>query len=351
MSVGQAKKHQALLDEIQQKQFHAVYWLEGDEPFFINKLAEKLRASVLGEDERAFNEWIMHGHEASLEGVLKQAAQPSIGSNRKLIIVREAQKLDGWRQEGALQRLVNYLKQPAVFTVLVFCLHIERRGSFLNKKSVRDAIKQHASVVESKKLYENELPNWAMKRAQAAGHELSAKAASLLCEHTGNDLFSLSHELEKVLSLQQDGAPIGAKEIAEQVGISREFNIFELQRAVGGRECNRGMLIADYMAQARRGVGMQVLGGLFQYFLKLLSYEVGLKKGLRGEALARFVGVHVYFLREYQAAYRNQQGDSLCRALHLIHEADLKLKGMYGGITSERELIKELVYSLTTKTP
>ena len=337
--------YKSLLQAIKAGSYAPIYWLEGDEPFFIDQLSDALRSCVVPEAARDFNQWVLYGKDISIEELLVQAKQFPIGTDRKLFVLRQAQQMSGWQQKDSLDRMSAYLQSPAPFSVLVFCIQLQSRVSFLQNRSFRALLKKHAVCFQSKKVYDYQLPNWALSYATEHGHQLTPKAAALLSESIGNDLQALSHELDKLMLSCPKGAPIEDSHIEQQVGISKEFNIFELQKAIGTMQRAKAYQITNYLSESSRTPAVLLLGMLFQYFQRLAQYQY-LSKGQQGANLASQLGVHPYFLQEYKTASGHYPLPKIWQNIHIIHNADLKIKGLYGYSPRETSLLKEVIHGL-----
>ena len=219
------------------------------------------------------------------------------------------------------------------------------RTSFLQNKALRELLKKHTLYFQSKKIYDSQLPTWLSSYAEERGYRLTPKASALLYESIGNNLQALSQELDKLLLLCPKDIPIEDAQIEEQVCISKTFNVFEMQRALGARQYGKAYQITAYLSNSTQTSAVFLLGMLFQYFHRLSQYQ-HLSKKQQGPQLAAQLGVHPYFLKEYKIAAQNYPPSKIWKNIRLIQEADLKIKGLYGYSPQEPSLLKELVYLL-----
>ena len=337
--------YQQLMKEIKDGTFAPVYWLEGEEPFFIDQLTDALRREVLPEEERTFNEWITYGKETQIKQLINQARQYPMGAERRLIIVKQAQQLNGWKEEQSTTLFASYLEQPAPFTVLALCVDLSTKASFTSQKKIRASINKYAHCFESKKVYDNQLPNWISSYVSSTGHQLTHKAIALICESVGNDLHRIAHELNKLVINHSKDAPITEEQIEKQIGISKDFNIFELQKALSAKQKEKAYQIMSYLTLSADRSAVLMINMLFQYFLRLAKYHT-LSSKYKSNELAKQIGVHPYFLQEYKQATTHYPLQKVWQKIEYIQEADLRVKGLYGYKPKESELLKELIYQL-----
>ena len=337
--------YKEILGNIEQGNYAPLYWLEGEEPFFIDQIVAAIRTHAIPEQARTFNEWVIYGKETTLEQLVTHAKQYPIGGERKLYIVRQAQEISSWRQKESVTRFTEYIQHPAPFTLLVFCVTTQPKSAFLQNKNLRTLLKKYAVYFQSKKLYETQLPDWISKHAASKGYTLTHKATALLAESIGNDLPSLANELDKLMLSYPKNMTIDAHHIEQQVGISREFNFFELQKALGTKQKGKVHQIVDYLVHAARTPTVLIINLLFQYFLKLAQLQAT-KHTATDAQLATHIGVHPYFLKEYRAATTRYSAQTVWRNVQLIQIADLRMKGLYGYNPQSSALLKELAYRL-----
>ena len=335
----------SLLKEIEKGQFAPVYWLEGEESFFIDRITEALRRHVIPEEAKDFNQWIIYGKEVSINELLSCAKQYPMGFDKRLIIVKQAQQMLSWKEKEKIQLFSDYLSQPAPFTVLVVCVNLAPRSSFLSHQALRKQLKKHALCFESKKIYDNQLPDWIQSYVQSASHQLTHKAVALICESVGNDLQRIAHELDKLMINCSTEAPITEQQIEQYIGISKDFNMFELQKALSSKKKKKAYQIIDYLTTSAQMPSVLMLGMLFQYFLRVAKYHA-LSRKYTGAHLAKQIGVHPYFLQEYKASVQYYPLEKVWKNIHLIQDTDLRIKGIHGYTTKESELFKELIYGL-----
>lgn len=328
--------HLALIKDIKKGEFLPIYFLQGEETFFIDQVTKALESKVLTEEEKGFNQHIFYGKDAQFD--LKQVISAAKGfpmmGERQLVIVKEGQ------HQRDFEPLLNYLEQPQPSTVFV----VNYKGKkYDGKRKLAKALKAKGYIFEFPKLRDYQLPDWIAQWAKSKGQNIGNKECLLLAEHLGNDLARINNEMDKLLGILPKGAVISAADIEQHVGISKEYNAFELQDALIKRDAEKAFQIVHYfIANPKAGPLPMVIGNLYNFFSKLCQFQM-----IKNKAdAAKQLKVHPYFIKQYEAAARQYP---LRRAVHVIsylREADVKSKGVgvLGG--SSPELYKDLVYKI-----
>ncbi|MEM7572040.1 MAG: DNA polymerase III subunit delta [Bacteroidota bacterium] len=330
-----------ILKAVKAKDFAPVYLLHGPEAYFIDQIEAAIEAHALQEQERAFNQTIIYGKEADHLQVVDAARRFPMMAERQLIILREAKDM------RSLQQLVSYVEKPAATTVLV----ISHKHKKLNGNSkLAKALKANGVVFEAKPLYDNQVPDWIRARLKQKGYSIEPSAAELLGEFLGTSLSKITNELDKLLINLPKGTQVTTQVVEDQVGISKDFNVFELQQALGSRNTVKAFRIVQYFtANPKAGPLPMILGSLYNYFSKvLILLEMRAKQAPEKEVLSALKLRSNYFLREYNLAARNYNRAKATAVFALLHEYDLKSKGV-GAVSAVREngaLLKELVYRI-----
>lgn len=243
-----------------------IYFLFGEEPYFIDKLSDYMAENLLTEEERGFNQTILYGKDISVEDIVASAKRYPMMAERQVIIVKEAQDMS-----RHIEKLVSYVEQPQPTTVLVICFKYKKLDK---RKKLFKAIVKTGEVVESKKLYENQVTDWLRSNLLSDGFTISHKAAMLLVEYLGTDLGLIDNELQKLKLVLPPKTEIGPKHIEENVGISKDFNNFELTKAIGERNILKASRIITYFAQNPKDNPFVVTVSLLhQFFVRLLKYH------------------------------------------------------------------------------
>lgn len=327
---------QIVLD-IQQKKLKPIYFLMGEEPYYIDEVSKFIENNVLAEEEKGFNQMVVYGRDTSIDEIISNAKRFPMMAPYQVIIVKEAQDLS-----RTIENLVAYANQPQESTVLVFCYKYK---SIDKRKSLYKTLKKTSVVFESAKLYENQVADWIRRVLASKKYTITPKASQMLVEFLGTDLSKINNELEKLKTLLPEGTQITPEHIEENIGISKDFNNFELRKAIGYKDVLKAQRIVKYFGDNPKDNPMVVtVGLLYNYFTQLLKLH-GLKdKSPRN--VASVLKIHPYFVDEYLTAYRNYQMKELSSAVSLLREFDVKGKGVGANAVSQADLLKELVAKL-----
>jgi DNA polymerase-3 subunit delta len=329
----------ALLKEIEGGKFRPVYLLHGPESYFIDRLAEAIEAHALTESEKAFNETILYGRDLDHQAVIDAARRYPMMAPRQLVVIREAQEM------RTLQQLAAYAEKPSATTVLVIC-HKHKR--FSAKSKLGKAAAANGIVFESKSLYDNKIPGWIQSYLSEHGYPVAPEATALLAEYLGSDLAKIANELDKLRLNLPAGSAVDVAAVEEHVGISKEYNVFELQKAIGLRDRVKAFRIVNYFtANPKKNPLPVILGSLYGYFAKLYKYS---EVARRPEPeILKALGLRSgYFLKEYRAAARHYNRRRTERVIGILRDFDLKFKGVdfNTSATREGELLKEMVWRI-----
>jgi len=348
-----AQTFDAILKELKNKVYHPVYFLHGEEAYYIDFLSDYIESHVLSDMEKEFNQTILYGRDVDLVTIIGNAKRYPMMSNYQVVIIREAQDIkdlfkkkisedDDNDVDDDKDLLLNYLKKPQKSTLLVFCYKYKK----LDKRTkVSKFLEKAAVVFESKKLYDNQIPAWVTSYVKSKGYKVKDDAAQLLSEYLGTDLSKVSNELDKLMINIPKGAEIDSVLIEKNIGISKDFNVFELQNAISKRDYLKVNRIINYFGANQKNNPMVLtISTLNAFFNKVIAYHIF--KGKPGVNLAAALGVNPYFMRDYDIAARNFPLAAAIQVISLLHEYDLRSKGVNNLNTSENDLLKELVYKM-----
>jgi DNA polymerase-3 subunit delta len=332
------KDFKTILSDLDKKEFSPIYFLVGEkEPFFVDIIANKVEESVLTEDEKAFNQSILYGKDVEIEDVIVQAKQYPMMSERRVVIVREAQDL-----LKSIEKLSSYVEQPQPSTVLVFCVKYKKMDGRLK---VAKLLKKNAVYFESKVLYDNQVPEWIAETLSVSGYTIAPKASEMLVEFLGNNLSLIYKELEKLSFVIPKGSKITPELIEENIGISKDFNSFELNKAIGVKDEVKAQQISAYFAQNPKHHPLVLtISTLNSFFNKILRYHA--LKDKSQYAAASALGVSPYFVKDYSFAAQKYPMKKASQALALIREADMKSKGVGASQLPNGDLLKELLVKI-----
>lgn len=333
-----------ILSDIKQRKFKPIYFLHGEESYYIDLIADTLEKEVLTEAERGFNQTILYGKDTDMLTILSTAKRYPMMSDYQVVIVKEAQNIKFGKTEGKEQDpFAAYVDNPLKSTVLVFC---HKYGSLDKRLKIAKAIEKHGVLYESKKLYDNQISEWVTRFVESKGYKIEAKASAMVAEYLGNDLTKVANELEKVLINITDKKSISIDDIEKNIGISKEFNSFEFNSAIGKRDILKANRIVDYFAANKKENPMvMIVGNLNSYFSKVFTYHFLQDKSKPN--VASQLKINPFFVQEYEQAARIYNLDKTCQIISLLREYDLKSKGVEStGNTEEGELLKEMVWKI-----
>lgn len=325
--------------QINQKNFEPIYFLHGAESFYIDKLTDRLEGEILSESEKAFNQSVLYGEDVDFKQVLDHCRQYPMMSERRVVIIREAQSMKD------LSKLEPYLSQPTPSTTLVISYKHKKLDG---RTSFAKAIKSKAVVMESKVLYDNQVEGWIAKLLNSKKIKYEAGVTALLAENLGNDLQKIDREIEKLRTNLKEGEKVGPAMVERYIGISRQYNVFELQKAMSMGDMEKVMKITRYFADNVKEVHpVVIVASLYNYFSRLLT--VGMNKGASDKDLQSKLKLSsAFFIREYKQALRFWNGRKVLNAFEVLSEYDLKLKGVNNRSTNPSEILKEMMWRLMT---
>ena len=333
-----------VLRNIRKKEYSPVYFLQGEEPYYIDLIARHIEENVLSESEKGFNQMILYGKDADVSTVLSQAKRYPMMAERQVVIVKEAQDITDFNTQTGQQLLEAYVKNPMPSTVLVLCYKYKKIDS---RKTLGKALDKFAVWVESKKLYDNQLPAWIATYIKQRGFRTDDKAVQMLADAIGNNLERLTNEIEKVLVNFTDPSEvvIDAGMVQKYVGISKEYNAFELQKAISTKNVVKTMQIIQYFeANPKANPIIPIIALLFSFYSKLLLVHQSADKTERG--LATLLKINPFFAKEYRVAAVNYPLAQVIRNVHFLRVADQHAKGVDNTGGTDGQILKELVYRL-----
>ena len=326
-----------IVTDIKQGQIKPIYFLMGEEPYYIDKISQYIEQNVLTEEERGFNQMVMYGRDVTVDDIVGQAKRFPMMAEYQVIIVKEAQDLS-----RTIDQLADYAKNPQLTTILVVCYKYKKLDK---RKASYKAIKKSGVIFEGKKLYDNQVPDWIRRVLSSKKYTISPKAALMLVEFLGTDLGKINNELEKLQIVLPEGTEITPEHIEENIGISKDYNNFELRKAIGAKDQLKAFKIVTYFANNPKDNPMVVtVSLLFSYFTQLLKLHGLTDKNPRNVASA--IGVNPYFVNEFITASKNYPMRQVSQIISTIREFDLKSKGVNANATPQGDLLKELIVKI-----
>jgi DNA polymerase-3 subunit delta len=325
-----------IIGNLQKKIYHPIYFLMGEETYFIDKISDYIAENVLTDAEKGFNQTVLYGKDLEPNTIISNARRFPMMANYQVIIVREAQNIK------KIEDLEPYVKNPLKSTVLV----INYKYKTLDKrKTFTKQLDQKGVLFESKKIYDNQLPAWISSYLKTQQYTISPQACAMIAEYLGADLGKVANELDKLIISLPAGTQITPDHIEKNIGISKEFNVFELQNALGDRDLLRANRIINYFgANPSSNPVPVVISSLFAYFSKLLNYHFLEDKTQNNVASA--LGVHPFFVKTYVSAAKNYNIKKLVEIVALLREYDMKSKGWGNVSASLADLQREMIYRI-----
>ncbi len=363
---------EAVLKDLKARKFSPVYVFHGDEPYYNEQLVKYMEDNILNPDEKEFNFTVLYGADVSPEDVVVAARRFPMMAEYQVTIVKEAQAM---KRPGpdVFQRMVSYIEKPNPNTILVLFFRgvkVPKRavseGGVEEKvvkpvailppgekkapapkkqKSFYDAASEYV-MVESSKMKDDKIPEWASGYFQKRGYRINARAAILLAESLGNELDKVTNEADKLMLNHQTGYEFTERDVEESVGVSKEYTAFELQNALATKNILKANKIAFFMGQQEKVLPIQmVLPTLLTFFMRSLQYH-WLKSTGKTSNMAQEMGVNPYFMREYETMARNYSPGKVIKIIHHLRDYDMRSKGWNASDNDAGKLMKELVFKI-----
>lgn len=333
---------QKTITDLKAKRYVPVYLLQGEEPYYIDLVSDFIESNVLSEAEKGFNQVVLYGKDSPVNVILNHARRFPMMAERQVVVVREAQEIPDLGKEMGQKLMLGYLERPAPSTLLVLC---HKYKALDKRKELGKKADQLALSLNFKKIQEKELPGFVDEFVRSKGLKIEDDAVRVLCESVGTDLSRMASEINKVVGSKAQDATIRADEIMSQVGMSREFNVFELQRALIRQDKAKACLITDYFtSNTRKNPPIMIVAFLYSFYSKLHSFAAA--TGKKEADAANALKISPYAMNDYSTALQRYPVSRLEENVILLKETDLRLKGVNSGSTDEGELLKELVLRL-----
>lgn len=326
-----------IVADIKSGNIQPIYFLMGEEPYYIDKIAEYIEENVLSEEEKGFNQMVLYGRDVTVEDIIDNAKRFPMMADKQVVIVKEAQSLT-----RTIDKLLSYAEQAQESTVLVICYKYKKLDK---RKALYKAIQKNGLVYESKKLYENQVGEWIRRVLSGKSYKIEPKAAAMLVEFLGTDLGKINNELDKLMVLLPNDTTISAKDIEENIGISKDYNNFELRKAVGERNILRVNRIINYFGQNQKANPMVVTVSLLHSFFSQLLIYHSLNDKSRA-AVAKALKINPFFVSDYAVAAKNYPMRKVSQVIALLRDADVKSKGVGANAIPAGDLLKELLFKV-----
>jgi DNA polymerase-3 subunit delta len=326
-----------IVKDIQSGNIKPIYFLMGEEPYYIDKISNFIEENFLTEEEKGFNQTVLYGRDVTIDDIISTAKRYPMMAERQVVIVKEAQDLS-----KTIDNLESYADNPVPSTVLVFCYKYKTLDK---RKRVTKLLAKNGVVYESKKMFDNQIGEWIKRVLAGKKYAIDPKANAMLVEFLGTDLSKINNELEKLQIILPVGSTITPKHIEENIGFSKDFNVFELRKAIGERNQLKAYTIAENFAQNSKDKPMILTTSLvFGFFIQLLKYH-GLKDR-NPKNVTAVLGVNPYFLKDYDVALKNYPMKKVSQIIAALRDIDVKSKGVGANALSLSDLLKEMLYKI-----
>ncbi len=329
-------KYLDILTDLKANKYAPVYFLMGEEPYFIDQIAHYIDKNVLDESQKEFDQTVVYGRDIDVPTLIATARRYPMMSPSQVVIVKEAQDMK------KIEDLEKYIANPQPSTILV----IEYKYKKVDKrKAFYKTIKKNAVILESDKLYDNKVPGWIEEYVGQHGYKIGPKASLLISDSLGNDLGKIANEIGKIFISLPKGQAITEDIIENNIGISKDFNIFELQTALIRKDIYKANQIANYFAaNPKEHPFVVTITVLFNFFTKVLLLQYSQNES--PQALAGKLGVNPYFLKDYQQAAKVYSRAKIAKIISHLRIYDLRFKGVDNISTTDGELLKELLFKI-----
>jgi DNA polymerase-3 subunit delta len=316
--------------------YDPVYWLEGEEPFYIDQVVEYAEKNLLTEAEQAFNLTIFYGKDADWAQVINACKRYPVFSTMQVVILKEAQHM------GQLEKLLSYIEHPLHSTIFIIA---HKDKNIDGRTALAKALKTKAVVVSTKKMYDNKLPEWVASWVHERDYQMNPKAIQIIVDHIGNDLSRIQNEFEKLMVNIADRKQITEDDIEKYIGISKEYNVFEFQEAIAQKNFPKAIKMVQYFDSNHKAAPIQlILPTLYSFFSKLYAiYGLGSSDEKR---IASEVGIPPFLVKNYLASARQYSYPKVEQILLTIQAYNLSVIGIHNAPLTDGELMKELVVKI-----
>lgn len=332
-----AAKYEEIISDLKRRIFKPVYFLAGEEPYYIDLISDYIEDKVLSEADKAFNQIIVYGDDTNISAIIDTARRFPMMSSHQVVIVKEAQTLK------KIEELAVYLLNPLLSTLLVFCYKYK---SIDKRTKLFKTLETNAVYFESPRLRDYQIPAWIDRYLMTKGIKSEPSASAMLTEYLGTDLHKIVNELDKLLITLSAGKPVITNALIEKnIGISKDYNNFELQKAIGEKNILKANMIVRYFADNPRDNPITLsIASLFSLFSKILTYHYLTDKSKNN--VAATLGVNPFFVRDYENAASKYNARKTVQIISLLRTFDLKSKGFGDPGTDPGDLLKEMVFRI-----
>ncbi len=325
-----------ILSDLKKKIYRPVYFLSGEEPYYIDLISDYIENNLLQEDEKGFNQSVLYGRDTDVQDVIGSCKRFPMMSNYQVVIVKEAQDIKN------IEALEKYIENPLASTILVICY---KYGKIDKRKTFAKILEKKTVFFESPKIYDNQVQAWITSYLKSKGYPIAVKASFLMAEYLGTDLSKIVNEVSKIIINIPVGTEITPEQVELNIGISKDYNVFELQKALGSRNVFKANQIIKYFAEnEKENPLVKTLPFLYSFFVKVFLYHNIADKSPNNVASA--LSINRMFIDDYATAARNYPMTKLEKVFHYLHDYDLRCKGVNNASASDGDMMKEMVYKI-----
>ena len=329
--------YEAIIKDLKNKKYRPIYLLHGEESYYIDKISNFIEKNILNEGEKSFNQAVLYGKDTEFKTVVDEARQYPMMASYRVVVIKEAQDM------RTLKDLAAYAENPSPQSIVVIN---HKHKKFDSRTKLAKAIKAKGILFESKKLYDNQVQSWILNYISEKGYSIAPDAAMITAEYLGTDLNKIANEMDKVVVNLKEGKTISVDLIKELVGISKDYNVFELQKAIGTMNTEKVFRIVEYFAANQKANPLvMILSNLFGYFSKVYIAAYHGKKS--DNELKTLLGLPTpYFVKDYRIAAQNFKGQKLISIFEALKLADLKSKGVGARNMEPRAILRDFMITV-----
>ncbi len=332
----------SMLANLQAKRYEPIYLLQGEEPYYIDLISNYIESNVLNESEKSFNQVVLYGKDAPVHVILNHAKRFPMMAERQVVIVREAQDIPDLQKEASAKLLLDYASKPVPSTVLVLC---HKHKTLDKRRELGKKLDKLPGSATFKKVYDNQLPDFILQYVNDRGCSIEGEAVQVLAECVGPDLSRMANEIDKILISTEVTHTITSAKVMAQVGMSREYNIFELQKALIQKDTYKlAKMVYYYEGNVKKNPAIPIVAFLFSFFSKVLAAHGAADKS--GQGLVNILKISPFAAKDYSYALQKFSLQQVVKNISLLKNADLRLKGVNTGSEDESQILKELIFQL-----
>jgi len=331
-----------VLEALQKGEYAPIYFLQGEEPYFIDEISNFIENNALDDSQRSFNQIILYGKDVDISDILLNAKRFPMMSDRQVVIVKEAQEIRDLRNDEGRKSLDEYILNPLPSTILVFCHKYKKVDK---RTGLGKNLQKHTVFVDTKKLYENQVAAWTEQFAKSLGLKIAQDAGLLITAHLGNNLERIAKELEKIKTNLKESGEIDLRIVQKYIGINKDYNVFEYSKALMTQDVTKAHRIVNYFeANIKNNSIIPIIALVYTNFSKLLVFHGN--KGKSDKSLTDALKINPYFLKEYKIGASNYPLQKVIANLKFISKADLLAKGIERPSIGDGQILRDLTFQL-----